>query len=172
MTFMGTTRLLLFRMGMEGQLEDPEDILYLTGDDVDSGASGLRGLAANGRSRHEQFRKVQPPTEIGVPRSPDSPASLAETELHGLPASRGVVTARARVLASAGRGRPRRRNTRSTVTHAEAGSTSPLARDQRFTRCTPTFYRTAVARQAETRYEEIEPTALARGYVRRVRTVR
>jgi phosphohistidine swiveling domain-containing protein len=105
MTLMGTTRLLLLRMGMrlvrEGRLEDPEDILYLTGDDVEGGASDLRGLAASGRSRHEHFRKVQPPTEIGVPRSPDSPASLAETKLHGLPASRGVVTARARVLASA-----------------------------------------------------------------------
>lgn len=87
-------------------IETPDDILFLEPDDVEDGAtSDLRRLVAERRREWVQWGRVTPPEVIGIPSSTAAmtaaaAAAAGASELRGAPASRGVVTAPARILRS------------------------------------------------------------------------
>ena len=97
------------RLVAAGRLDDPEDVLFLRVEEVESsdGDGDLRPVAAARRGEHERWCRVEPPLVIGggdrpeaAPTSSASAPTSTSTEgvLRGVPASRGVVTGTARVI--------------------------------------------------------------------------
>ena len=99
----GETRALTLRVGerlvREGRLGAAEDVCFLTPEDWDAGGD-LRPLAAQRREEWERWRTVEPPLVIGTPGTTAADAQEKREQFRGAPASRGVVTAPVRILAS------------------------------------------------------------------------
>lgn len=86
------------RLVREGRLDDPEDVLFLTPDEIASPDGDWRAVTAERRREHERWCAVVPPSVIGG----DTPASEAPAPtdgvLRGAAGSRGVATGAARVI--------------------------------------------------------------------------
>jgi phosphohistidine swiveling domain-containing protein len=87
------------RLVREGRLAAAVDVLFLTPDEIASQEDiDFRATAASRRADHEQWCAVVPPFTIGgdAPAAPSG--ATTDGVLRGVAASRGVVTARARVI--------------------------------------------------------------------------
>ncbi len=107
----GHARQALMRIGerlvREGRIAQAEDILFLTPEEIDDGhSSDMSAVSAQRRELWQERMRLSPPDQIGgeQPGSTSSPAPVAQEELtttiKGSPASRGVVTATARIIES------------------------------------------------------------------------
>ena len=85
------------RLVRERRLDDAEHVLFLTIDEIEAGEADVREVAGDRRAMHEQWCSIVPPMVIGG-EVPAAPAPAADGPLRGVPASRGVVTATARVI--------------------------------------------------------------------------
>ncbi len=113
MTITGALRHALLRIGgrlkQAGAIDDVDDIFFLLPEEADSAHPGnLRAVAASRRAERDRWSAIQPPAMIGAPQqlppfmAPPAgaapPPPPAADELRGLAASRGKVTARARIV--------------------------------------------------------------------------
>jgi phosphohistidine swiveling domain-containing protein len=108
----GVAREALLRVGERlatgGRIASAEDVLFLTPDEIgQTGTRDMRGVVQQRRELWQQRTQLSPPLEIGGEGSSetDSPATGVSSDeptltIKGSPASRGVVTARARVIHS------------------------------------------------------------------------
>jgi phosphohistidine swiveling domain-containing protein len=84
----------------EGSLAEPDDVFFLTPEELDGDATTLRELVARRKAEHETFLQVELPsswTGNPVVREPDHEPPSHE-DATGLGASAGVVEGRARVV--------------------------------------------------------------------------
>jgi pyruvate,water dikinase len=102
MVITGAMRGLLLRTGAQlasqGRIDNAEDVFFLAAEDVAGGAADLRAVVKERRAEWERLHHVRPPEFIGTPGEMAAAAAKLREELRGLPASRGQVTAPARVL--------------------------------------------------------------------------
>ncbi len=92
------------RLAREGRIAEGEDVFYLTAEEIDAGIGGgrLQRVVEQRKAERERWLGVIPPRSIGgespEPEAPsEAPATIGA--LKGVGASRGRVTAVARVLA-------------------------------------------------------------------------
>lgn len=108
MTLVGEVRTLLLRRGarlaQRGAIDRGEDVLFLEPDDIEPSPRGdLRATIAEHRQAWERWRGFDAPAHIGTPSAaaqPEPEPEPATGELRGTPASRGIVTGIARVIAT------------------------------------------------------------------------
>lgn len=108
LTMNGVLRHALLKKGSilvaNGSLRAPEDISFLKADEVDVIAGkDVSALVAERRAERERWWGVIPPGKIGGIKEGEAPAAddaSEAAEIKGIAASRGKVTARARVLKS------------------------------------------------------------------------
>lgn len=105
MRLAGAVRLLLLGRGevlvAEGRLDRADDILHLYPAEFEgAGDADLRALARSRREEWERFKLLSPPAAFGPPPAVPAPVSESARELRGFGVSRGLVTARARVIHS------------------------------------------------------------------------
>ncbi len=83
-----------------GLLADPEDVFFLTVDEITAQRfDDLTALVARRRQRHEQYRAMAlPETWQGMPTPREHVSTDGVTELQGVGASAGVVEGRVRVI--------------------------------------------------------------------------
>jgi len=102
MVLIGEMRRLVLRVGAElvrhGRVDAAEDALLLTPDDIGTGIADLRARVAENREAWTAFASFEPPSRIGTPDGTAAGNEARGADLRGAPASRGVVTAQARVL--------------------------------------------------------------------------
>ena len=103
MIIVGEIRRLVLRVGADlvrkGRIEAAEDAMFLTPDEI-AGEGDLRARVAEARREWQGWADFEPPAVIGTPAEMAAQAEAMRAELRGAPASRGVVTAAARVLHS------------------------------------------------------------------------
>ena len=105
MTIAGAMRHALLRIGGRlkdaGAIDEADDIFFLLPEEADAAQPGdLRVVAASRRAEWERWRAITPPDFVGAPPAvaPGVPPAAIAGELRGLAASRGKVTARARIV--------------------------------------------------------------------------
>lgn len=114
----GRARLALLRIGArlvrEGRIGRDDDVLFLTADEIEGGSGDMRAEARERRAEWERWASVEPPRTIGAPPQaaggPSPFAAFMDTGgaapsddpklLTGIAASKGQVTATARVIRS------------------------------------------------------------------------
>ena len=105
----GSVRAALLRRGHQlvddGAIGNADDILFLLPEEIDGRSGALTSLVKQRREDWQRWCKMQPPEFIGAEPPPNARvtvpvASAQESVIPGLAASRGVVTARAKVLTS------------------------------------------------------------------------
>lgn len=98
----GAMRGLILRIGerlrREGRVDDPEDALFLSPDDIAGPTLDLRPRVAAARAEWERWRIFSPPESIGTIATPPATVSEVEHELRGSPASRGIVAGTVRII--------------------------------------------------------------------------
>jgi pyruvate,water dikinase len=108
MVIAGSVRSFLLRIGATlvegGRLDRPDDVLYLVPQDLE-GDGDLRATAAEGRAAWERWLRCEPPPYIGTAGEAAAHVAAqmeasAREELRGSPASRGQLTATARIVRS------------------------------------------------------------------------
>ncbi len=104
MRLAGSVRLLLLERGSAlveaGRIERPDDIFHLAPDEFENGTAGLHDLVTARRAEWSRCSTLIPPPFIGAPPPLPLPVAESATRLRGFPGSRGVVTARARIVQS------------------------------------------------------------------------
>ncbi|HXH22830.1 MAG TPA: PEP-utilizing enzyme [Dehalococcoidia bacterium] len=91
------------RLVEAGGLEAADDVFYLLPEEIEAavaGRSGWGSVVAGRRAARLRWLGVVPPATIGGEAPAEAEKAAAPGELRGIGASRGVVTAPARVLAS------------------------------------------------------------------------
>jgi phosphohistidine swiveling domain-containing protein len=108
----GHARQALLRIGerlvREGRIDGAGDVLFLTPDEINgNGSVDMRGVVEQEQHLWQQRLQLSPPLEIGGEGASEGAASAIPVSgeeptltIKGSPASRGVVTARARVIHS------------------------------------------------------------------------
>jgi pyruvate,water dikinase len=100
----GAVRHMLMRLGTElvaqARMDEPQDILFVGQGDLTEESGDFRAKVSAGRNAWERSRQLAPPAFIGTPGDMAAAAAAMRGALRGMPASRGTVTARARVLRS------------------------------------------------------------------------
>ena len=83
-----------------GSLSQPDDVLFMTVDELDSGAVPRPEVIAERRAEHERRCRLVPPARIGggLDASSGQAGDRADRVLRGRPASRGVASGPARVI--------------------------------------------------------------------------
>ena len=94
-----TTLRLADALVADGTLDQPDDIWFLTIDDLAAGGE-LRALVARNRAYYESFRNFQPPNELGQRFDAERAAThtTADGGIRGVGASPGIVEGTARVI--------------------------------------------------------------------------
>jgi phosphohistidine swiveling domain-containing protein len=91
------------RLVRDGVVDDPEDVLHLSLDELREVPANAREIVAERKAEHERRKTLDPPAQIGTPgegarvHTSDEGAGRVGDELHGVAASSGVYTGRARV---------------------------------------------------------------------------
>lgn len=91
------------RLVRDKVIDDPEDVLHLSLDELRSPPKDARALVAERKQGLERSKANEPPEQIGTPGEPgrkhaeDEGAGHKGNELHGVAASSGKYTGRARV---------------------------------------------------------------------------
>jgi phosphohistidine swiveling domain-containing protein len=87
-------------LATDGAIGDPEDVFFLTGDEITGQPpDDLRGLIARRRERFDYYRTVELPTSWeGNPTPIPAPDMSVDTEVSGVGVSPGVVEGIARVV--------------------------------------------------------------------------
>ena len=86
-------------LASRGAIERAEDVLYLLPEEVEGTTGDLSGVVAERRASHDALTRLDPPLVLQAPdgEHPDA-AAPGEGSVHGVGASRGRVTGRARVI--------------------------------------------------------------------------
>jgi pyruvate,water dikinase len=102
MTLGGEVRGALLRIGAalaaKGRIGAADDLLFLEPRDIQGASGDLRALVAQRRAEWTRWFEFQPPEKIGTLTAPQEQPASSPRELHGSPASRGVVSGPARII--------------------------------------------------------------------------
>jgi phosphohistidine swiveling domain-containing protein len=91
------------RLVRDKVIDDPEDVLHLSLDELRSPPKDARGLVAERKKEHERRKSMDPPKQIGAPGEAgreikgDEGEGRVGQEMRGVAASSGQYTGRARV---------------------------------------------------------------------------
>jgi phosphohistidine swiveling domain-containing protein len=91
------------RLVRDKVIDDPEDVLHLSLDELHSPPPNARSLVESRKKEHERRKELDPPMQIGTPGEPgrmpppDEGEGHVGQELRGVAASSGKYTGRARV---------------------------------------------------------------------------
>jgi pyruvate,water dikinase len=121
------------RLVAQDRLDAAEDVFYLTRTEMETGLTGettvdLRAVVAERRAEIERVASVEMPEIIFGDEFEPAPAVEAEQQLRGVPSSRGVRRATARVLNGLGDAGKVEQGDVLIIPYSDAGWTPMLAR--------------------------------------------